>query len=136
VRAHSILALALVPLLVTACGTAAAPANHDAAVPPPLQAPDKHVVWRGADATVYEIPSLHMLEVTAPSEKSGVDAEYRYLQSLRCGPSGSGEWTSNEQSLLDENGRQYDVLHAVCSETGEQRDFKFDITQYFGLGLR
>jgi hypothetical protein len=101
--------------------------------PPPLSAPDKHEAWKGRDATVYEIPSMNMLEVIAPSEAAGVDAEYQWLRLQRCGGDGAGSWTTHEQSLLDKNGRQYDVLHCVCSTTGESRDFTFDITQYFGL---
>jgi hypothetical protein len=135
----------LAPLVLVACGGApasSAASGGGAALPAPpphpapLRAADKHVVWQGKDAAVYDIPSLHVLEVIAPSEKSGVDAEYRYLESLTCGPSGAGQWKSNEQSLVEEKDREYDLLHAVCSETGERHDFKFDISQYFGEGLR
>lgn len=104
--------------------------------PPPLSAPDKHEAWKGRDATVYEIPSMKMLEVIATSEAAGVDAEYQWLRTQRCGADGAGTWTTHEQSLLDHDGRAYDVLHCVCSTTGEPHDFVFDITQYFGIDLR
>ena len=103
--------------------------------PPPLSAPDKHEAWKGPHATVYEIPSMKMLEVIANSEAAGVAAEYEWLKLQRCGD-GSGDWTTHEQSTFDKDDRQYDVLHCVCSTTGETKDFTFDITQYFGIDLR
>jgi hypothetical protein len=111
-------------------------ATSDPPRPPPLSAPDKHEAWKGKDATVYEIPSLHVLEVIASSEAAGVDAEYQWLRTQHCGPDGAGTWTTHEQSLQDQDGRQYDVLHCVCSTTSEPHDFRFDITQYFGIDLR
>lgn len=102
--------------------------------PPPLSAPDKKEAWKGRDATVYEIPSLGVLEVIAPTESSGVDAEYQYLSTLTCG--GGGHWTTKEQSLLEKGDRQYDVLRCVCSAGGQTKDFTFDITQYFGAGFQ
>ena len=104
--------------------------------PPPLSAPDKHEAWKGRDATVYEIPSMKMLEVIATSEAAGVDAEYQWLRTQHCGDDGAGTWTTHEQSLAMHDGRQYDVLHCVCSTTGESHEFVFDITQYFGIDLR
>lgn len=104
--------------------------------PPPLEAPDKHVAWKGRDATVYEIPSMKMLEVIAPTEASGVDAEYQWLAMQHCGPEGQGHWLMQEQSLQESKDRQYDVLHCVCSAGGEAREFTFDITQYFGADFR
>lgn len=110
--------------------------ESDPSRPPPLTAPDKREAWKGRDATVYEIPSLKLLEVIATSEAAGVDAEYQWLRTQRCGVDGTGTWTTHEQSLLDRDGRQYDVLRCVCSTTGEPHDFVFDITQYFGIDLR
>jgi hypothetical protein len=120
----------------TSSTNASAGGSDDPPRPPPLSAPDKHEAWKGRDATVYEIPSLNVLEVIAKSEAAGVDAEYQWLRTQHCGPDGSGTWTTHEQSLLDQSGRQYDVLHCVCSTTGEPHDFRFDITQYFGIDLR
>ena len=112
--------------------TAASSPPSEPPRPPPLSAPDKHEAWKGRDATVYEIPSMNMLEVIASSESAGVDAEYQWLRTQHCGDGGTGNWTTHEQSLLDHDGRTYDVLHCVCSTTGEAHDFTFDITQYFG----
>jgi hypothetical protein len=41
-------------------------------------------------------------------------------------------WKLQSQSLLSQNGRAFDKLHAVCPPTKAERDFYFDITNYFG----
>ena len=41
-------------------------------------------------------------------------------------------WVFKRQSLIRVDDRPYDVLHVACSSTGEERDYFFDISSYFG----
>ncbi len=106
------------------------PSSGDAVGDGAGQPSDRREVWHEGTATVFEIASTGVLEVVAKGEQDGVDAEYKYLATLRC--SGSGRWKMMEQSLVSKNGRQFDVLSCQCSAGGERREFTFDITQYFG----
>jgi hypothetical protein len=139
-RSRSLVSLGSLAVLAFVAGCASTPPRvypsgtkevaPPPAPPPPLQSADKREVWKGPSGTIYEHPSLGIYEVIADSEGNGVKSEYEYLATLRC--NGDGRWESNEQSLIEKDGRPLDVLHCVCTRGGEQRDFTFDITQFFG----
>jgi hypothetical protein len=65
-----------------------------------------------------------------PSEDYGVKWEYLYLGYHPC--DGNATWQLQQQSLIKDNGRPYDVLHVVCPTTKVARDFYFDISSFFG----
>lgn len=59
-----------------------------------------------------------------------VDTEYRYLAEQRCSCCG-GALARQGQGLFQKRGKSYDVLHTVCKECGEERDFTFDISSFY-----
>jgi hypothetical protein len=63
-------------------------------------------------------------------ETDGVAWEYRYLAFHPC--TENARWQLKSQSLLNEGGRAYDKLRVVCPPTKSERDFYFDITNYYG----
>lgn len=64
------------------------------------------------------------------NEADGTSWEYRYLSFQPC--DGQALWHLQRQSLVNQGGRAYDILHVVCPTTKSERDFYFDITSYFG----
>lgn len=66
------------------------------------------------------------------NENDGVAWEYQYLAFHPCADGDNGRWKLQNQALLHDKGRSYDVLHATCPATKAQREFYFDITSYFG----
>ena len=70
------------------------------------------------------------LVVTATDDADATNAEYVYIRGLECGTSGS--WQVTTQRLIEQAGKYYDQLHAVCSDTKAERDFYFDITAGYG----
>lgn len=65
-----------------------------------------------------------------PNEADGTAWEYRYLAFHPC--TESARWQLLRQALLRDGGREYDELHVLCAPTKAERDFYFDITNYFG----
>jgi hypothetical protein len=63
-------------------------------------------------------------------ETDGVAWEYRYLAFHPC--TENAHWQLKSQSLLNDGGRAYDKLHVVCPPTKTERDYYFDITNYYG----
>jgi hypothetical protein len=63
--------------------------------------------------------------INATSTAVGVAAEYAYVE-RKC-----GTHTLDSQSLMNVNGRHYDVMN-VTLQDGTKRDFWFDITAFFG----
>ena len=59
----------------------------------------------------------------------GVAAEYDYLQKL-LGPRGV-RWNVKQQRLIARDNRYFDVLTVMLPD-GAQREFFFDITEFFG----
>jgi hypothetical protein len=90
--------------------------------PPPAQ-----VV---ADAAHDGSSIVKALVVAATDDAAATNAEYVYLQGLACGT--SAHWQVTTQRLIEQGGRYYDQLHAVCSETKAERDFYFDVTASYG----
>jgi hypothetical protein len=64
----------------------------------------------------------------AKGEVDGVRCEYWYIEQL-YGPRGA-TWDVNEQSLLEDKGRQFDALDVAHGKKRET--IYFDITDYFG----
>lgn len=118
------------------CGSAAPPPANapptETGSPSTPAAGGKHEVFRDGDVAVNAIDGQpDAYEVIAPDEKSGVDAEYAFIATLKCG-GGSGLWKTTQQSLLHEGGRSWDALNVVCTVGDESKTFKFDITSFFG----
>jgi hypothetical protein len=80
-------------------------------------------------APTGDAPSSAILDVQR-NESDGVAWEYRYLAFHTC--TDTANWQLERQSLLQQNGRAYDRLHVVCPATKAERDFYFDITDYYG----
>jgi hypothetical protein len=78
----------------------------------------------GGEATSSAILDMQKNEI------DGVDWEYRYISFHPC--TDTVRWKLQSQSLLSQNGRAFDKLHVVCPPTKAERDFYFDITNYFG----
>jgi len=122
--------LLLTMLLALGCGGA----KREAATPvesgsTPTASGPKKEVFRNGDTVVYEL-GADAYEVVAPGEQAGVEAEYSFLETLRCG--GDGRWKLKSQGLVHEKGRAYDKLDVVCTVGGETKVFSFDITSFFG----
>ena len=67
--------------------------------------------------------------INAPNEKLGVNAEYKYLESIY------GEqnvnWRLDEQMLMISENKYYDVLN-IELRNGELKKYWFDITNFYG----
>jgi len=68
------------------------------------------------------------LVINTISPLIGVAAEYEYVSNA-CGEIGV-DWTLRLQSIIEENGKYYDVLD-VELDSGESRSFYFDITRFY-----
>ena len=66
----------------------------------------------------------------AVDEASSAHNEEAFMQSTRC--NGSGEWRELLQSLVQHNGKPFDVIKAACSAGNQVREFYFDISSSFG----
>lgn len=64
------------------------------------------------------------------SEFDGVSWEYSYVAFHPCAP--NANWQIKNQSLRKNGNRAFDVLHVKCPSTNAERDFYFDISNYFG----
>ena len=63
--------------------------------------------------------------IEATNETDGVRAEYVWLAKHYPG------YKTNKQSLLQDNGKYYDLLN-ITTASGEEKDFYFDINSFFG----
>lgn len=63
--------------------------------------------------------------IEATNETDGVRAEYIWLAKHYPG------YKTNKQSLLQDNGKYYDLLN-ITTASGEEKDFYFDINSFFG----
>lgn len=64
------------------------------------------------------------------NETDGVAWESRYLAFHPCAD--NARWQLQSQSLLHDGARAYDQLHVVCAPTKSERDYYFDVSNYFG----
>ncbi len=91
------------------------------------------VSYGGGDGTSIE--GAVIIE-NAANHFEGVDAEYVWLET-QFGPQGD-KWDRAEQSLIEEDGRLYDVLKVDFYDKtggykkGEVAYFYFDITEFYG----
>ena len=76
-----------------------------------------------------DAPSSAILDLQR-DERDGVAWEYRYLTFHPC--TESAQWQVENQTVFHEGGRSYDRLRVRCPVTKAERDFYFDITNYFG----
>jgi hypothetical protein len=90
---------------------------HDGADGPPLADP-------AGDSISTAILNMQTNEI------DGVAWEYRYLAFHPCG--NDGRWRLKQQALMNKEGRAYDLLHVVCPPTKVERNFFFDVTNFFG----
>jgi len=61
---------------------------------------------------------------------NGIQQEYEIVAAERC-PCGS-QFQVTRQALLFHEGRPYDLLETACRQCGQQRQFLFDISAFFG----
>jgi hypothetical protein len=80
-------------------------------------------------APAGDAPSTAILDMQQ-NESDGVAWEYRYLAFHPCVE--NERWRMLKQSLVQDGTRVYDRLHVVCPSTKSERDFYFDVTNYFG----
>jgi hypothetical protein len=110
--------------------SASAPAPKPAPPPAPKPArptalPGTTIRFTGGDGS--SIKDAIVIE-GAKGEIDGVPSEYQYLEML-IGPR-RGNWKMIRQSLLNENGKKYDLLE--IDHQGKTESYYFDITGYFG----
>lgn len=67
----------------------------------------------------------------AEGEKDGIDSEYKYLEA-QYGLRGI-DWELTLQSLLKENGRDYDQMDIKLLNDGTEITVYFDISEFFGI---
>ena len=65
----------------------------------------------------------------AKDEMEGIDAEHNWLEE-KFGEQNIA-WELNDQELIDEGDTHYDVLR-VKFQSGEIKEFWFDITDFYG----
>ena len=82
-----------------------------AAETPPAPAPTAEAVPGSSKETAIRVAS--------------VAREYEYLKKL-------GFHVSRQSLVIGERGRAYDVIAAKNAETGEEREFWFDISSFYG----
>ncbi|APR76125.1 Hypothetical protein A7982_01472 [Minicystis rosea] len=90
----------------------------------PTGVPGTSIHFTGGDGSSME--QAIVIE-GAQGEVDGVRSEYQYLEMV-LGP--RSNWTRTKQSLVDKNGRKYDVLEV--DHQGRPETYWFDITLYFG----
>jgi hypothetical protein len=75
----------------------------------------------GGDGTTKE----QAIIINAPSDKLGVDAEYKYLDKNYPG------WEFDQQTLILDEDRQYDIM-AIVLPDGSKKEIWFNITDFYG----
>jgi hypothetical protein len=119
-----------------ASASASAPASTPAPAPTPPPAPlldhpgpkalpGSAITFGGGDGSSIE---KAILIHGAHGEVDGTASEYLYI-ALLYGPQGKS-WTTKQQALLNDKGRNFDELDIV--HDGKAESFFFDITEYFG----
>jgi hypothetical protein len=91
----------------------------------PTALPGSPIRFEGGDGSSKEAA---IVILGAQGESNGVDSEYQYLDLLH-GPRPTG-WTMVQQSLLGDQGKNYDALE--IEHNGKRETVYFDITDYFG----
>lgn len=95
--------------------------------------------WGILDPGLPELPALAdppgdsiatAVLVLQKTESQGTNWETLYLGYHRC--DGRTRWNLAQQTTVRENGHVYDRLRVSCPSTKTERDFYFDITDYFG----
>jgi hypothetical protein len=81
----------------------------------------------------YEETPKGVKIVGAASSMEGITAEYTYI-ARQLGEKGR-DWDLVMQALLMEDGVQYDELN-VRLASGEERTYRFDISEFFGIEVR
>jgi len=59
-----------------------------------------------------------------------VPEEYSIVQSTPC--ECGGTFKMKMQSLHEQDGKMYDVLHCKCTQCKQEKEFIFDINSFFG----
>ena len=67
----------------------------------------------------------HAIIINEYNEKSGVDAEYSYLNLHYP------VWKLNEQTLILDQAKQYDIMSIILPD-GSKKEIWFDITVFYG----
>ena len=91
----------------------------------PTALPGSPIRFEGGDGSSKEAA---IVILGALGESDGVESEYRYLDMLH-GPRPGG-WNMLTQSLLGDQGKNYDALE--IERSGKRETVYFDITAYFG----
>jgi hypothetical protein len=93
--------------------------------PGPKALPGSGITYGGGDgSSVVKAILIH----GARGEMDGTASEYQYI-ALLYGPQGQ-HWTTKQQALLNDKGRNFDELDIV--HDGKAESFFFDISEYFG----
>jgi hypothetical protein len=61
---------------------------------------------------------------------NSVPEEYELIKGMKCDCGGS--YKVKMQSLHEDKGKYYDILHCECMRCKKQKDFIFDINSFFG----
>ena len=83
------------------------------------------IQYKGGDGSRKEEA---IIILGAADEIQGVDAEYTWLEKFG---KQNINWELNDQELLDEGNKQYDILR-IKFRSGETKEFYFDITGFYG----
>ena len=79
--------------------------------------------WR---AVVRKISKRRVKEAV---EVHSVPEEYRYIARQRC--KCGGRYEAELQMLCEHEGRHYDIIQVRCLRCGAEKEFMFDIEDYF-----
>ena len=83
--------------------------------------PATKITFAGGDGSSIETAVV----ILGANEITGVDAEYQWLRDHFPG------WVGEEQSLLNRNGKAYDVIKFSMPDNSKHTIY-FDISDYFG----
>jgi len=82
------------------------------------------IQYRGGDGSSKEKAII----VLANSEYEGVSAEWDYLENK------FGTWDLEEQTLIDDGNKKYDIMNITYHLGQKRREIWFDITDFYGRG--
>jgi tRNA A22 N-methylase len=61
---------------------------------------------------------------------TSIAEEYEIIKGTKCACGGG--YQVKMQSLHEDKGKYYDILHCECMKCKEQKEFIFDINSFFG----
>ncbi len=79
-------------------------------------------LYRGGDGSTKEKAII----ILANSEYEGVSAEWDYLQDK------FGNWDLEEQTFLEDDGRQYDIMNITYHLGQKRKEVWFDVSDFYG----